>query len=470
MEALLRERLASVLALIAASAVLPAAILHFFWNTEVQLTSTFHFVMIAIGASTATFAAIALTVVGARRNDGRTVLLGTAFTAMSGILAIHGLSTPGIIVGMNGVVAFSGAATLPVGGAILALSALPVLRNPHSVKKLLVLDVVVLVGILGLGIAALVDPHLVPAVPEHGSPAALVLLGVGLFFYALLAVRAARTYALTRRFTDFMVVVGIVWLALALFTQLLLDWEYLAWWIGHGLELVGVALIGIPVALDLRGSAPSRPLTGDLKAAEVVAAEEAYLGARVRSLLVRLAEKDAYTEHHTRRVALRAVQVGEELGLSPGRLRTLATGGLMHDIGKLAVPEEILQKPGPLDDHEYEVIRGHAEAGYVLLDELGGFPMPVRRLVRDHHERLDGHGYPRRLAAEDINLETRILTACDVYDALVSERVYRPAWSHEKAMDLLREECGTAFDPRCVGALERLLAREGVRRREFVAA
>jgi HD-GYP domain-containing protein (c-di-GMP phosphodiesterase class II) len=470
MEALLRERLASVLALVAASAVLPAAILHFFWNTEVQLTSTFHFAMIAVGALTATFAAIALTVVGAKRNDGRTVLLGTAFTAMSAILAVHGLSTPGIIVGQNGVIAFSGAATLPVGGAILALSALPQLRNPRSVRRLLLLDAVLLVGVLALGAAALADPHLVPAVPHYGSAAAVILLAVGLFFYSLLAIRAARTYALTRRFSDFVVVVGIVWLALALFTQLLLDWEYLAWWLGHGLELVGVALIGIPVALDLRGTAPSRPLSGDLKASEVVEAEEAYLGARVRSLLVRLAEKDAYTEGHTRRVAMRAVQVGEELGLSPGRLRSLATGGLLHDIGKLAVADEILQKPGPLDDREYEIVRGHPEAGYVLLDELGGFPAPVRRLVRDHHERLDGGGYPRGLAEGEIHLETRILTACDVYDALRSERVYRSSWSHERAMELLHDECGTAFDPRCVDALQRVLAREGVEHRPPVPA
>jgi HD-GYP domain-containing protein (c-di-GMP phosphodiesterase class II) len=470
MEALLRERLASVLAMVAAAAVLPAAILHFFWNQEAHFTNTFHFAMIAIGAGTATFAAIALTIVGARRNDGRTVLLGTAFTVMSGILVIHGLATPGIIVGMNGVVGLSGAATLPVGGAILALSALPSLRNPHSVRKLLILEAVLFLAVIALGVVGLTDPDFVPNVPETGSTEAIVLLAAGLLFYGVLTVRAARTYALTRRARDFMVVAGLVWLALALFSQLLVDYTSVAWWIGHGLELVGVAMVGIPVALDLRCSAPSRPLTGDLKAAELVAAEEGYLGARVRSLLVRLAEKDAYTEHHTRRVALRAVQVGEELGLSPGRLRSLATGGLLHDIGKLAVADEILQKPGPLDDREYAVIRGHPQAGYVLLDELGGFPMSMRRLVRDHHERLDGGGYPSGLPADRINLETRILTACDVYDALRSDRVYREAWSHERAMELLHDECGTAFDPRCVAALERVLAREGVRQREAVTA
>jgi HD-GYP domain-containing protein (c-di-GMP phosphodiesterase class II) len=152
--------------------------------------------------------------------------------------------------------------------------------------------------------------------------------------------------------------------------------------------------------------------------------------------------------------------VGEQLGLSKNRLRTLAIGGLVHDIGKLSVPNSILKKPGPLDESEYEVVKRHAELGAKLLDELGGFPGPVRRLVHDHHERLDGCGYPRGHTAESLGLDTRILTVCDVYDALITPRVYRPAWTHEEAIALLRAETGTAFDERCVSALELVLGRE----------
>jgi HD-GYP domain-containing protein (c-di-GMP phosphodiesterase class II) len=159
-------------------------------------------------------------------------------------------------------------------------------------------------------------------------------------------------------------------------------------------------------------------------------------------------------------VALRAVQVGEELGISTGRLRALAIGGLVHDIGKLSVPDSILKKPGSLDDDEYAVIKEHPENGAKLLDGLGGFPQAVKRLVHDHHERLDGQGYPRGLRADQIDIDTRILSACDVYDALISPRVYRPAWSHEDAMALLHNETGTAFDARCVNALEQVLASE----------
>ena len=116
------------------------------------------------------------------------------------------------------------------------------------------------------------------------------------------------------------------------------------------------------------------------------------------------------------------------------------------------------EKPGPLDDDEYAAIKKHADAGNRLLSELGGFPRSVRRLVRDHHERLDGTGYPNGLSADQIDLETRILAVCDVYDALVSDRVYRRAWSQGAALDLLHREAGTAFDERCVAALERVVA------------
>jgi HD-GYP domain-containing protein (c-di-GMP phosphodiesterase class II) len=224
--------------------------------------------------------------------------------------------------------------------------------------------------------------------------------------------------------------------------------------------VIGIFLVGVPVALDLVRGVPSRPLAGDLRAAELVFAEEAFLGSHVRALTVALAGRDAYTEEHTRRVAMRTVQVGEELGLSRSRLRMLAIGGLLHDIGKLSVPDEVLAKPGPLTESEFDVVREHPERGRRLLRELGGFDPAVLHLVLDHHERLDGSGYPRGLLGAELNLDARILAVCDVYDALVSERVYRPAWTHEQALALLCEGAGRLFDAGCVDALARVLARE----------
>jgi HD-GYP domain-containing protein (c-di-GMP phosphodiesterase class II) len=192
----------------------------------------------------------------------------------------------------------------------------------------------------------------------------------------------------------------------------------------------------------------------------MVAAEEEFLGARVRALMVSLAEKDSSTEEHTRRVAALAVAIGEQFGLTAARLRALAIGGLLHDIGKLSVPNSILQKPGALDDSEFAIIKRHPGHGHELLAELGGFSSGVARLVLDHHERLDGSGYPRGITADELALETRILAVCDVYDALVSPRVYRGAWTPERALALLRKESGTAFDPDCVLALIRIVSPE----------
>jgi hypothetical protein len=455
------NRKVPVLGLAAFAAVVPVALLHFVGLETVSVDGWIHFAVVALGAGVATVAASALTIAGARQRDGHAVLVGSAFSVMAALLCLHGLATPGVLVGMNGVVAFTGGATLPVGAAILALGVVPALRRPAAVRPLLALLSVGVVFILALGVAALLEPSLVPPVPEPRSPLALVVLGAGMTFFALLFWRALRTFRLTRRGGDLVVAVGIVWLASALPAALLLAWWNLGWWLGHGFEIVGIAIVGIPVALDLRrGAARSRPLLGDLRGADLVAEEEAFLGSHVRALLVDLAEKDEYTEEHTRRVALRAVQVGEELGFAPERLRDLAVGGLLHDIGKLSIPDDILKRPGPLSQTEFDLVEEHPERGKQLLHELGGFSENAMRLVRDHHERLDGSGYPQGLGRGELDLDTRILSVCDVYDALLSRRVYRAAWTHEQAMRLLRGSAGTIFDARCVDALESVLARE----------
>src|SRR5258707_1984413 len=456
----LRERLLPVLVVGAVAGAAPAVV-HVLWgDVNVNFTGEMHFYAVGFSALVAAGAALGLTIVGARRSDTRTVLVGTAFAVMASLLALHGFSTPGVWFGNNGVVAITGGATLPAGAVILALSILPLPRGLRSVRSLLVLQGVLLVAVLGLGISALVVPSLLPPVPAPNSSAAMALLVVGLGAYGLLILRALRTFLLTQRALDLVVVVGLVWLATAVVPALTMNYAQLGWWIGHEVELDGILLVGLAVAVDLARAAQSRPLAGDLRGADLVAAEDIFLGSHVRALTVRLADKDEYTERHTRRVALRAVQVGEGLGLSASRLRALAIGGLVHDIGKLSVPDAILKKPGPLDQDEYAEVQEHPERGHKLLNELGGFSASVRQLVRDHHERLDGAGYPRGLTAAEIDLDTRILTVCDVYDALISKRVYRAAWAHDEAMALLHRETGSAFDPKCVAALEQVVAAE----------
>jgi HD-GYP domain-containing protein (c-di-GMP phosphodiesterase class II) len=456
-----------MLALGLAVAAVPAAV-ELVWGNEdaYNLTGTLHFYAVGGSALVAAAAAAALTVVGARRGDTRTVVVGTAFAVMASLLALHGFSTPGVLVGGNGVVAVTGGATLPAGAIILTFSAFSLPRVLRSMTWLIAVQVALLVVILSLGVSALVWPSLLPNVPAPNTAEAYAVLAVGLAAFVLLTCRSLRTFLLTQRALDLTVVVGLLWLATATVPALTMDYTRLGWWMGHEIELDGILLVGVAVAIDLARAAQARPLVGDLRGAELVAAEDVFLGSHVRALTVRLADKDAYTERHTRRVALRAVQVGEELGLSAARLRTLAIGGLVHDIGKLSVPDSILRKPAALDADEYAVVQRHPEWGAKLLAELGGFSEAVRGLVMNHHERLDGQGYPRGLCAEELDLDTRILAVCDVYDALISRRVYRPAWTHEEALDYLREQ-PEAFDQRCVDALERVV---GAEQRALVAA
>jgi len=460
MRLILRERLVPLAVLVGIGAVLPVVLLLGFGERMVMFGTPVHFVGVGVSALAAAAVSLALTIVGVRRNDGRVVLIGTGFTVMSALLAIHGLATPGAIIGMNGVISLTGAATLPAGAAVLALSAMPALRRPRSIGPLLALQAFCLISVLFLGLIGMAVPSVVPAVPRPGSGAAIVALVIGVALFSVLLLRALKTYLLTHRVADMVVVIGIAWLTAALPPALIMNYMDLGWWIGHLFELVGIVVVGATVAIDLFRSAQSRSLVGDLRAGDLVAEEEAFLGARVHALTQLLADKDESTEEHTRRVALRAVQVGEELGLAPGRLRALAIGGLLHDIGKLSVPERILKKPAALDDEEFAVIKLHPGRGVKLLRELGGFAPAIHDLVHSHHERLDGRGYPRGLSESQLSLDTRILTVCDVYDALVSPRVYRDAWTHEAAIALLHDERGTAFDERCVAALERVLSRE----------
>jgi HD-GYP domain-containing protein (c-di-GMP phosphodiesterase class II) len=454
----MRRPFGLIVPLLATCAVVPVGLLIAIGDLHVMPPMWVHFYGVGVSALVATAAAVVLTTVGAREGDARTVIVGGGFALMAALLAVHGLVTPGVLVGMNGLISVTGAATLPVGAAVMTLSALPAFTGRYAIPRVLAVEAVLGIAIVALSLLGALVPSVVPGVPAPRSAAAIVLFAVGLALYGALAVRAMNTFLLTRRAADFAVVLGIVLLASGLYGALILTFMDLGWWLGHIFEMLGIVVVGASLVYDLRRGRRSRTLVGDLRAAELVAAEEAFLGARVRALMVSLGAKDTSTEEHTRRVAMLAVELGEQLGLSPGRLRSLAIGGLLHDIGKLSVPESILNKPGSLDDDEYGVIKLHPERGRELLSELGGFDEAVARLVLDHHERLDGTGYPRGIEGAELDIATRILAVCDVYDALVSPRVYRPAWPQDRALALLRDESDVAFDARCVDALERVLA------------
>jgi HD-GYP domain-containing protein (c-di-GMP phosphodiesterase class II) len=167
--------------------------------------------------------------------------------------------------------------------------------------------------------------------------------------------------------------------------------------------------------------------------------------------------KSPYTAGHSTRVADLAVAIATAMGMLPSRRRWLYRAALLHDVGKLSVSNAILDKPGSLDDREWESMRGHAGHTQAILGRIGALA-DIAPIAAAHHERLDGTGYPLRLSDQQITRETRIITTCDFYDALTSDRPYRAAMSHDEAMTIMAAEAGKAIDPDCLAALRSLHA------------
>jgi putative nucleotidyltransferase with HDIG domain len=184
------------------------------------------------------------------------------------------------------------------------------------------------------------------------------------------------------------------------------------------------------------------------------------------SLANALEEKDAYTHDHTNRVVELARAVANDLGVDQDYLRAVELGALLHDIGKIRVPESILNKSGPLDPEEWAVIRRHTIAGESILRPIADL-RNVLPIVRSSHERWDGRGYPDQLERDSIPLGARIISVCDAYRAMIEPRPYRPARLREEARRELENHAGTQFDRTCVEALLRVLARHEAEEREL---
>jgi putative nucleotidyltransferase with HDIG domain len=162
---------------------------------------------------------------------------------------------------------------------------------------------------------------------------------------------------------------------------------------------------------------------------------------------------DGYTGEHSRGVVSLALAVGDRLGLDGFQRRNLEFGALLHDVGKVAIPKEIINKPGKLDPAEWTIIKTHTVEGQRMLDRVGGFMRTVGLIVRSHHERWDGGGYPDGLAGEQIPLEARIISCCDSWNAMTTTRSYRAAMPLEAAVAEIRAGAGGQFDPRVAEVL-----------------
>ena len=213
----------------------------------------------------------------------------------------------------------------------------------------------------------------------------------------------------------------------------------------------------------------SDAITKGIKFYEFTLAEREFAGLKkwrksleqIVTALVKLVEsRDPYTAGHQHRVSVLAKLIGQEIKLDQERIDSLSIAAMVHDVGKVYVPLEFLNKPGSLSKAEFNIIRHHPEVGYEILEPVD-FDAPVDLMVLQHHERLDGSGYPQGLSSDDILLEAKIISVADVVEAMSSHRPYRPSRGIDKALEEIKNKAGHIFDPQIVNACLKLFNEKG---------
>ena len=234
-------------------------------------------------------------------------------------------------------------------------------------------------------------------------------------------------------------------------------------------RLIGIVFIGgkvnqqeySPDELDLFKSICSSAATG-LENARLYGELQATYLSTIKVLVSTIEAKDAYTRGHTDRVAEYARMIAEEMKLSKREIEIVCFGAALHDIGKLGVYENILNKPGELTEQEWEVVRSHPEVGANIIKNMK-FLESACDLVRHHHERLDGKGYPDRLKGNEISIGARIVAVADSFDAMTSDRPYRQAYSVDESINQLKRQT-EKFDKSIVGYIEKLVTTGRIKR------
>jgi HD-GYP domain-containing protein (c-di-GMP phosphodiesterase class II) len=277
----------------------------------------------------------------------------------------------------------------------------------------------------------------------------LTFTTVSLLLFA--AWRYLESYLLARLTSQLAVIVGLVFIAEAQISMDFGRYMMYSWWIYHALFLVAFVTMLCGWGWELFRARDLRAIAEAIAMRDALSQVQRGRPTDLISLADQIENHDLETHRHVDRVAGYAYAIGKELGFGPAKLRDLVMAAQMHDIGKIGLPPYILQKPDPLTDEEWRLIHEHPAKGFEIVSRIRGLAS-LSKIVRHHHERFQGGGYPDGVAGEDIPLESRIISVADTYDALTSERPYRRAMGAEEAREELRRVAGSQLDPRCVNA------------------
>jgi HD-GYP domain-containing protein (c-di-GMP phosphodiesterase class II) len=429
-------------------------------------STSFHLVVVSGIAACAAVVAVVAASSAAAAKDGSLVFLAGGCMTVGALLLGHGLTTPGAL-GQPMNMWVARLPVLAIGGFALCLAIAGGRRDAFLIRftgahatASLVGYGLVLAGFAAFVVAQPLRFHgAAPIATESDLRLLATVITIGLLLPT--SYRHWRRWRLSIDVVQFALALAAVLAACASLALEVGELWHLAWWDYHGYLLAGFGGAAYAVLIEARrSSAAATALQGAFDGDPFTQIVRGYPEA-LRALVTAVEAKDSYTHGHSVRVAELAVELGVRLALDPDSLRAIARGAYLHDIGKIGVPDAILSKPGPLTADERAVIEQHPVVGCEIVFQAPSLAeaLPV---IRCHHERWDGTGYPDGLAGNEIPLVARVVAVADVWDALTYERAYRRAWTHAEALGHIRAGASCHFDPRCVGALEALAAQWGI--------
>ncbi len=380
-------------------------------------------------------------------------ILGAGLFAASMFPFVHGMLIPGVLVTeATGATSFGAWSGLPVG----LLVASPALSDRVPWRNLVLHHwrgycAVTVAAVYVASAAMLIYPDSVPAA---GSDRWWTVGGAALAFVGaqFLAHGQIRLYEVGRRRSSIAAAVGFAWLGVSAVVWMLPTTNDAIVWVAHLLDGLGVLAAAGGLVVAHRNDRPVTAVLAPVFNRDPSVALRLGLTPQIEDFVAMLDEKDRSTAGHVTRVAELTMRLGERAGFTGERLRNLGLGALLHDIGKVRIPADILTKPDRLTADEFEIVKVHTLWGQEI---LSSDPMlaPVGRLVRHHHERIDGRGYPDRLRGDAIPMDVCLIAVADAWDAMVQTRHYRPGMTEEQARAIFREHAGSQWSEAAVALL-----------------
>ncbi len=407
-----------------------------------------HFWIVGGTSLLALLVALAVLTVALRRGDPRVAYLGIGLLFIAGIFAVHGITTPGVIYEFNMTVGVSAHLSLLAGSLFFALSGWSaggwvdrfVRAHMTSTVSFAVL------AIAGLIAASLGNPDWLGLLALTTPPVVYASMGITVGLYLFAALQFLGSYRIAPIGFTAAVAVSSVMLAQADIMLVFSEAWSGIWWGYHVAMLSGFSAATLAAWNQYRRRGGLGWAIQGMYRLRSMVEHELDSDGVVAMLSVAIEQKDGYTAGHTLRVAEIAVRIGQILGLEPERLRVLARAGVLYDVGKIWIPDDILNKPGALTTAEFDVIKQHPLLGHEILRRAGSLDQEIA-IIATHHERMDGAGYPYGLESDDILVEARIIAVADVYDSLATDRPQRPAFDRAEVHRIMRAAAGPQLDP-----------------------